>query len=433
MTQIEYAKRGILSDEMKTVAQQEGVTEEFILEGVAAGRIVIPCNQHHGGLKPCGIGGGLSTKVNANIGTSEEYPDLDKELVKLDVALKAGADAVMDLSTGGDVNATRKEIVRHCEVPIGTVPLYQAAVVAMERYGSIVKMSEEDIFEVIEQQARDGVDFMTVHCGLTMDSLESLRQQGRVMDVVSRGGSFIVGWMLYHQRENPLFEHFDRLLDIAKEHDVTLSLGDGLRPGCIADATDRGQIHELLILGQLVKRCRDAGVQVMIEGPGHVPLDQIEANVKLQKSLCDGAPFYVLGPLVTDIAPGYDHIVAAIGGAIAASCGADFLCYVTPAEHLGLPDLNDVKEGVIASKIAAHAADVVKGIKKAKDRDLAMAIARKKLDWEAQVRLSLDPEKASRYRQSKNISNQNTCSMCGRFCAMKIVSEYLECENVSKC
>lgn len=433
MTQLEYAKRGIVSDEIKEVARRENLPEEYILEGVAQGNIVIPCNPHHKGLKPCGIGRGLSTKVNANIGTSDEYPDIEKELEKLDMAIKAGADAVMDLSTGGDIVGSRKRIIEHSSIPVGTVPIYQAAVVAMEKYGSIVKMTEDDIFQVIEEQAKDGVDFMTVHCGLTLDSLNSLKEQGRIMDVVSRGGSFTVGWMIYNQMENPLYEHFDRLLEIAKKYDVTLSLGDGLRPGCIADATDRGQIHELLILGRLVKKCREAGVQVMIEGPGHVSLDQIDVNVKLQKSLCEGAPFYVLGPLVTDIAPGYDHITGAIGGAIAAASGADFLCYVTPAEHLGLPDIDDVKEGVIASKIAAHAADIVKGVKGARERDLAMAKARKELNWEKQIELSIDPEKASKYRKGKNPSLKNTCSMCGKFCAMKIVSEYLGIHEVPRC
>ncbi|ADH61518.1 thiamine biosynthesis protein ThiC [Thermoanaerobacter mathranii subsp. mathranii str. A3] len=425
MTQLEYALSGIVTKEMKIVAEYEGVDEEFILEGVKKGEIVIPSNVNHKNLIPKGIGKGLMTKVNANIGTSDAYPEIEKEIEKLKVALKAGADAVMDLSTGGDINQSRRKILENSPVPVGTVPMYQAAVESITKYGSIVAMPEEFIFEVIEEQAKDGVDFITVHCGLTSESLKKLKDNGRVMDVASRGGSFTIAWMLHNDKENPLYKHFDRLLDIAKKYDITLSLGDGLRPGCLEDATDAAQIQELIILGELVKRSREAGVQVMVEGPGHVPIDQIEANVKLQKQLCHNAPFYVLGPIVTDIAPGYDHITSAIGGAIAAASGADFLCYVTPAEHLGLPDKEDVKEGVIAAKIAAHAADIAKGIKGAREKDLAMAKARKALEWDEQIKLSIDPDKAFKYRVNKNISTAKTCSMCGKFCAMKIVSEYL--------
>ncbi|ADD03087.1 thiamine biosynthesis protein ThiC [Thermoanaerobacter italicus Ab9] len=425
MTQLEYALSGIVTKEMKIVAEYEGVDEEFILEGVKKGEIVIPSNVNHKNLIPKGIGKGLMTKVNANIGTSDAYPEIEKEIEKLKVALKAGADAVMDLSTGGDINQSRRKILENSPVPVGTVPMYQAAVESISKYGSIVAMPEEFIFEVIEEQAKDGVDFITVHCGLTSESLKKLKDNGRVMDIVSRGGSFTIAWMLHNDKENPLYKHFDRLLDIAKKYDITLSLGDGLRPGCLEDATDAAQIQELIILGELVKRSREAGVQVMVEGPGHVPIDQIEANVKLQKQLCHNAPFYVLGPIVTDIAPGYDHITSAIGGAIAAASGADFLCYVTPAEHLGLPDKEDVKEGVIAAKIAAHAADIAKGIKGAREKDLAMAKARKALEWDEQIKLSIDPDKAFKYRVNKNISTAKTCSMCGKFCAMKIVSEYL--------
>ncbi|WP_028992534.1 phosphomethylpyrimidine synthase ThiC [Thermoanaerobacter thermocopriae] len=425
MTQLEYALSGIVTKEMKIVAEYEGLDEEFILEGVKKGEIVIPSNVNHKNLIPKGIGKGLMTKVNANIGTSDAYPEIEKEIEKLKVALKAGADAVMDLSTGGDINQSRRKILENSPVPVGTVPMYQAAVESITKYGSIVAMPEEFIFEVIEEQAKDGVDFITVHCGLTSESLKKLKDNGRVMDVVSRGGSFTIAWMLHNDKENPLYKHFDRLLDIAKKYDITLSLGDGLRPGCLEDATDAAQIQELIILGELVKRSREAGVQVMVEGPGHVPIDQIEANVKLQKQLCHNAPFYVLGPIVTDIAPGYDHITSAIGGAIAAASGADFLCYVTPAEHLGLPDKEDVKEGVIAAKIAAHAADIAKGIKGAREKDLAMTKARKALEWDEQIKLSIDPDKAFKYRVNKNISTAKTCSMCGKFCAMKIVSEYL--------
>ncbi|MEQ2130385.1 phosphomethylpyrimidine synthase ThiC [Caldanaerobacter subterraneus KAk] len=425
MTQLEYALSGIITKEMKIVADYEGVSEEFVLEGVKKGEIVIPANVNHINLVPKGIGKGLSTKVNANIGTSDAFPEIGKEIEKLKVAIDAGADAVMDLSTGGDVNKSRREIIKNSSVPVGTVPMYQAAVESISRYGSIVAMPDEFIFKVIEEQAKDGVDFITVHCGLTLESLKRLKDNKRIMNIVSRGGAFTIAWMLHNEKENPLYQYFDRLLDIAKKYDVTLSLGDGLRPGCLEDATDAAQIQELIILGELVKKAREAGVQVMVEGPGHVPIDQIEANVKLQKSLCHNAPFYVLGPVVTDIAPGYDHITAAIGGAIAAFAGADFLCYVTPAEHLGLPDIQDVKEGVIAAKIAAHAADIAKGIKKAREKDLAMAKARTNLDWNEQIRLSIDPEKAEKYRVTKNKPNVETCSMCGKFCAMKMVSKYL--------
>lgn len=425
MTQLEYALSGVITKEMQIVADYEGVPEEFILEGVKKGEIVIPANVNHTNLVPRGIGKGLSTKVNANIGTSDAFPEIGKEIEKLKAAIEAGTDAIMDLSTGGDVAKLRREVIKNSSVPVGTVPIYQAAVESISRYGSIVAMPEELIFKVIEEQAKDGVDFITVHCGITLETLQRIKNNERLMSVVSRGGALTIAWMLHNEKENPLYQHFDRLLDIAKKYDVTLSLGDGLRPGCLRDATDAAQIQELIILGELVKRARGAGVQVMVEGPGHVPIDQIEVNVKLQKSLCHNAPFYVLGPIVTDIAPGYDHITAAIGGAIAAFAGADFLCYVTPAEHLGLPDVQDVKEGVIAAKIAAHAADIAKGIKKARERDLAMAKARASLNWNEQIRLSIDPEKAKKYRIAKNKPNTETCSMCGKLCAMKIVSKYL--------
>ncbi len=425
MTQLIEARKENITREMRIVAEKEGMDVELLRRRVAEGTIVIPCNKNHSGLNPCGIGMGLSTKVNANIGTSEYYPELEKELEKLQVALEAGADAVMDLSTGGDIDTSRKRILEKSPVVIGTVPIYQATVEAMNKYGAMIELTADDLFDVIERQAQDGVDFITVHCGITLETVGRLKQEGRVTDIVSRGGAFMVGWMLHHQMENPLFEQYDRLLEIALKYDVTLSLGDALRPGCLADATDRAQIQELIILGELTKRAWDAGVQVMIEGPGHVPLNQIEMNMKLQKQLCHNAPFYVLGPLVTDIAPGYDHITSAIGGALAASTGADFLCYVTPAEHLGLPDHEDVREGVIASRIAAHAADLVKGVKGAWERDLAMAKARKSLDWEKQIALSIDPVKARRVRQEKNPSSIGECTMCGSYCAMKVVSEHL--------
>ena len=331
----------------------------------------------------------------------------------------------MDLSTGPNLKECRGAILENSPVPVGTVPIYEAAVRAQEQHGAVVKMSVEDIFKVIEEQAQEGVDFMTVHCGVTLTALERLQKEGRVMGIVSRGGAILAGWMLFHGRENPLYQEFDRLLHIARKFDVTLSLGDGLRPGALADATDRAQIQELILLGELVERAWKAGVQVMVEGPGHVPLNQIEANIRLQKRICHGAPFYVLGPLVTDVAAGYDHIAAAIGGALAAACGADFLCYVTPAEHLGLPRKEDVREGVIAARIAAHAADLAKGIRGAWERDEAMSRARQELDWERQVELSLDPRKARQYREELNLPEATTCSMCGEFCALKLVREFL--------
>ncbi len=424
MTQLELAKQGILSPQQRHVADAEGVDEEFVLRNIAEGRIVIPANVNHRNLVPCGIGQGLRVKVNANIGTSSDYGTVESELEKLRVAIEFGADTVMDLSTGGDISAIRRAIIEASHLPVGTVPIYQAGIEAIEKRGAIVSMTVEDIFAAIEQQAKDGVDFMTLHCGVTLATIERLKRQRRLTDVVSRGGAFLIGWMLHNDRENPLYEHFERLLDIAREYDVTLSLGDGMRPGSLADATDRPQIEELIILGELVERAREAGVQVMVEGPGHLPMDQIAANVQLEKSLCRGAPFYVLGPLVTDIAAGYDHIAAAIGAAIAAAAGADFLCYVTPAEHLSLPDSEDVKIGVIASRIAAHAADIVRGIKGAADWDRRMSGARKNLDWELQAKVALDPEKVKAVHD-KYRSSGPACSMCGKYCAMALVEKYL--------
>lgn len=425
MTQLEAARQGKITREMEKVAAKEGIDVEILRQRVAEGKVVIPANKNHTNLDPCGIGLGLRTKVNANIGTSTAYPDIEQELKKLEAALEAGADAVMDLSTGGDIDACRREVLARSPVAVGTVPIYQVTVEAQKRYGSMVEFTADDLFRVIELQAADGVDFITVHCGVTLETVERLKREGRLTDIVSRGGSFLVGWMLHHGEENPLYAQYDRLLEIAKRYDVTLSLGDGLRPGCLADATDRAQIQELLILGELVDRAREAGVQAMVEGPGHVPLNQIEANILLQKRLCHGAPFYVLGPIVTDVAPGYDHITAAIGGAIAAAAGADFICYVTPSEHLGLPTVEDVREGVIAARIAGHAADLVKGIPGAWEWDRAMAQARKALDWEKQISLALDPVKARHYRSKRNVETAEACSMCGDFCAMRIVGEYL--------
>jgi len=425
MTQMKQARAGQITPAMAAVAAEEGLAPEIIRERVAAGTVTICANVNHTCLKPRGFGLGLRTKVNANIGTSSAFPAVEPELDKLRAAVEAGADAVMDLSTGENIDFSRREIIRNTPVPVGTVPIYQATVEAIKNKGSSVAMTGDDIFRTIEKHARDGVDFMTIHCGVTQASIARLRQQGRVTDIVSRGGSFIAGWMLHNDKENPLYERYDELMDICAAYDVTISLGDGLRPGCLADATDRAQLEELLTLGELVDRAWAKGVQVLVEGPGHVPYNQIEANIKLQKQICKGAPFYVLGPLVTDVAPGYDHITAAIGGTLAAAAGADFLCYVTPAEHLGLPTVDDVREGVIASRIAGHAADIVKGVTGAWEWDLSMAKARKALDWEKQIALAIDPVKAGRYRKDRNPGGAETCSMCGDYCAMKIVSDYL--------
>ena len=428
-TQKTMAERGELTPEMEQVALQEGLAPEELMGLVARGEVVIPANRNHRGLSPKGIGKGLRVKVNANLGTSSDHADLQEELRKLELALEAGADTVMDLSTGGDLDAIRRAIIERSPVPVGTVPIYQAAIEAAERKGGIVFMTPEEIFSVIERQASDGVDFMTVHCGVTLGALERLKRQGRITDIVSRGGAFLATWMIYHGRENPLYEGFDRLLEIARRYDVTLSLGDGLRPGSLADATDRAQIEELIVLGELVEEARRAGVQVMVEGPGHVPLDQVEANVVIQKRICRGAPFYVLGPLVTDIAPGYDHIACAIGGALAAYHGADFLCYVTPAEHLRLPNPEDVREGVIAARIAAHAADLARGRRDAWERDLQMSKARKALDWERQMELCIDPVKAREMRLQRLPTERDVCTMCGKFCAIKLVKEFLKGEG----
>lgn len=425
MTQLEAAREGRITEAMRKVAADEDLPVEDLAARVASGRVVIPLNPNHAHVRPVGIGERLRTKVNVNIGSSDDFPEVENELQKVDAALECRTDTVMDLSTGGDINHIRRRILERAHIPLGTVPIYQAAIKAIAERGSIVDMTDNDLFNVIEQQAREGVDFMTVHAGLNTHAVDRLRNQGRVADVVSRGGSFHLALMLHNQRENPFYASFDRLLEIARAHDITLSLGDGLRPGALADATDRSQIEELLTLGELVKRSREAGVQVMVEGPGHVPLDQIEMNIKLQKRVCNNAPFYVLGPLVTDIAPGYDHIVGAIGGAIAASAGADFLCYVTPSEHLGLPTVEDVREGTIASRIAAHAADIVKGVKGAAERDLALSQARRRLDWETQRGLVLDPVRFDEIR-SRRATKSDACSMCGEYCALRMVDDFFK-------
>jgi len=420
MTQLKHAINGTITNEMKQTALKEGVEPNYIRSALAEGTVIITKNKSHKSIEPLAIGKGLRTKINANIGSSQDRVSLKEELEKLRVAVAAGADAVMDLSTGGPVDEIRKAIVEESPVPIGTVPIYQAALEAVKKGKSFVELEASEIFDIIERHAEDGIDFITVHCGVTRSSVERIKIEGRLMGIVSRGGALIAEWMNFNKRENPLFENYERLLKIAREYDMVLSLGDGLRPGCLADATDRGQIEELVTLGELAQKALAEGVQVMIEGPGHVPINQIEANILLQKRLCHGAPFYVLGPLVTDIAPGYDHITSAIGGAIAGAAGADFLCYVTPSEHLRLPSIDDVREGVMASKIAAHTADIAKGVKGAMNMDIKMARARKSLNWDEQIRLSVDPERARALRASSPPSDKEVCTMCGSLCAIKV-------------
>lgn len=430
---IEKLKEGMSPKYLTVIASQESMEVEDLIEKIISGKIVVPQNNTYRLKKPCAIGQGLRVKVNANIGTSEDYPEIDKEIEKLEAAMEAQTDTIMDLSVGGDLPKIRREIRKNCPVPLGTVPIYEAATQAKDIFGSIVEMTPDHLFNVIEGQAADGVDFITVHCGVTREVIERLKSQRRLVDIVSRGGAILLAWMVHNDSENPLYEQFDRLLDIASNYDLTLSLGDGLRPGCLADASDRAQIQELIVLGELTKICRQAGVQVMVEGPGHVPLNDIEANVKIEKDICQGAPFYVLGPIVTDVAPGYDHITSAIGGALAAYYGADFLCYVTPKEHLGLPSSEDVYEGVIASRIAAHAADVARGHPGSRDWDDRMSKARKQLDWQKQELIAMDRKKLQECLDEKNIDGTNVCTMCGEFCAMKIVSEYLSLKETPKC
>jgi phosphomethylpyrimidine synthase len=420
MTQLEAARKGVITEEMKICAEREGVSSEFIRKGVEDGFIVVIRNIRHTNIIPLAIGKGLKTKINANIGTSIDRIDLNMELEKVRVSVAAGADTIMDLSTGGDIRAIRKAIIQTSTVPIGTVPIYQAAAEMIKDKKAIVEMTGDDMFRVIEENGKDGVDFITVHCGVTRRSVSCIEEQGRLLGIVSRGGSIIRNWMSHNDNENPLYEKYDRLIEIARRYDMVLSLGDGLRPGCLADATDRGQIQELILLGELTKKARENGVQVMIEGPGHVPINDIVANIQLQKTLCNGAPFYVLGPLPTDIAPGYDHITAAIGGAIAGAAGADFLCYVTPSEHLRLPTLDDVREGVIASRIAAHISDIAKNLPGALEKDIMMAKFRKEFNWQGQVNVSIDPEKTEKFLEKSHSAKEEGCTMCGEFCAIKL-------------
>jgi phosphomethylpyrimidine synthase len=426
MTQREEALLNRSTPEMSAVASAEGIPVHLLRESIRKGETVILRNKNRKNAVPLGVGKGLRTKINANIGTSTDDSDVSAEIQKARIAVKYGADAIMDLSTGGNLAAIRKRIMEEVPAAIGTVPIYEAAIQAIQNRGNLTRMTDDDLFRVLERQAEEGVDFFTIHCGVTRRSIERLRKQGRLMNIVSRGGSFLTAWILANNRENPLFERFDRVLEIAREFDVTLSLGDGMRPGSVLDATDRAQIDELLTLGELTRQAWDRGVQVIIEGPGHVPLDQIQANVQLQKKLCENAPFYVLGPLVTDVAPGYDHITAAIGGAIAAAAGADFLCYVTPGEHLKLPDLEEVRQGVIAARIAGHAADLVKGVPGALERDRELSRARRDLDWETQFALSLDPDRARELRAKTHPKEETVCTMCGDYCAIKLVRETLD-------
>ena len=422
-TQMDAARKGIITKEMEAVAKKEYMDVNELVKLVACGKIIIPANKNHKCLEPNGIGSMLRTKINVNLGTSRDCVDLNMELDKVN-----NAEAIMDLSSFGDTQKFRRKLTAECPAIIGTVPIYDAVVYY---HKALKDITAKEWLDIVRMHAEDGVDFMTIHCGINKATAKKFRADKRLMNIVSRGGSIIYAWMEMTGNENPFFEYYDEVLDICREYDVTMSLGDACRPGCIMDASDISQIEELVTLGELTKRAWEKDVQVMIEGPGHMPINQIQANMEIQKTICKGAPFYVLGPLVTDIAPGYDHITSAIGGAIAATYGASFLCYVTPAEHLRLPDLNDVKEGIIATRIAAHAADIAKGIPHATDWDLKMDNARKVLDWDAQFDVAIDPEKARRYRQEAKPEKEDTCSMCGNFCAVKNMNKIMDGEIVS--
>ena len=423
ITQIDAARQGIITDAMKRVAEKERKAPEEIRARVAAGTIAIPANINHKNLDPEGVGTGLRTKVNVNLGISGDLIDVDVELEKVRVALELGAEDIMDLSNHGKTQEFRKQLLEMAPVMIGTVPMYDA-IGYLEK--ALISITPQDFLDVVRRHAEDGVDFVTIHAGMNRRVIESFKETGRLMNIVSRGGSLIFAWMEATGNENPFYEYYDDVLEILHEYDVTISIGDAMRPGCGYDATDAGQIAELIEIGKLTKRAWDAGVQVMVEGPGHMAIDEIAANMKLQKRLCHDAPFYVLGPLVTDIAPGYDHITATIGGAVAASSGADFLCYVTPAEHLRLPDVNDVREGLVATKIAAHAADIAKGIPGARDRDNRMSDARRRFDWEEMFDLALDPVKPREYFESAPPTNEESCTMCGKMCAVRMVNTIMD-------
>lgn len=428
-TQLEAARQGCITHEMKIVAKQEGLDVEVLRELIALGQIVIPCNKLHTSIAPQGIGKRLRTKINVNLGTSKDVTDYDSEIEKVQRAIALGAEAIMDLSTHGDTRIFRRKLIEISPVMIGTVPIYDSVIHHKKDLGHL---TAQDFLDTIRLHAEDGVDFITIHSGITRKTIDQIKHHKRKLNIVSRGGSLVFAWMSMTGQENPFYEYFDEILVICKEYDVTISLGDACRPGCLADATDVCQIEELVRLGELAKRAKEFGVQAMIEGPGHVPLNQVQANMELQDSICSGAPFYVLGPLVTDIAPGYDHITAAIGGAVAGMHGASFLCYVTPAEHLALPNANDVKQGIIAFKIAAHAADIARGIPNARDIDDRMAEARQKLDWEAQYACALDPDTARAIRDSRapEDDHSDTCSMCGKFCAVRSMNKALKEEYI---
>lgn len=413
MTQLEKARKNEVTKEMEIISKKENIEIKYLLKQIADGRIVIPASILHKNLDPIGIGENLSVKVNANIGSSPDKADLNYELEKLRVCIDTKADTVMDLSTGGDIDLIRREIIRNSRIPVGTVPIYQVAC----KVEDVVDLEEKDFIDGIRNHIEDGVDFITIHAGLLQNSIPLIRK--RLMGVVSRGGALLLRWMVHHNRENPMYENFDEILKLAKKYDVTLSLGDGLRPGCLRDATDEAQISELKVLGDLTFQAWDEDIQVMIEGPGHIPLHQIEENIRMQKKICHNAPFYVLGPLVTDIAPGYDHITSAIGGCLAAFYGADFLCYVTPSEHLGLPNVDEVREGVIASRIAAHAADIAKGLSGSMNWDNEMSTARSNLNWKKMLDLSINPDLARTIRERCTDADEDVCSMCGRFCSVK--------------
>lgn len=425
---MEAARRGILTKEMTAVAEKEHIEAGKLMKLLAEGRAIIPCNRLHTVISPNGLGSMLRTKINVNLGTSRDMTDLEMEFQKVRSAVEMGAEAIMDLSSFGDTRKFRRCLTENCPAMIGTVPIYDAVVYYNK---PLAQITAAEWIDIARMHARDGVDFMTVHCGINRDTAEKFKKNRRLTNIVSHGGSIIFAWMEMTGNENPFYERFDELLDICREYDVTLSLGDACRPGCIADATDASQIGELITLGELTKRAWARDVQVMIEGPGHMPLNQIAANMEIEKTLCHGAPFYVLGPIITDVAPGYDHITSAIGGALAAANGAAFLCYVTPAEHLRLPGVDDIKEGIIAARIAAHAADIAKGVPGAKDWDHDMSLARKKLDWEKMFTLAIDPEKARRYRAESKPEREDTCSMCGNFCAVRNMNRILDGEIVS--
>jgi phosphomethylpyrimidine synthase len=427
-TQMDAARKGIQTKELLAIAEKEQWEPDKLITLVAEGKVAIPANKLHTCLNPNGIGSMLKTKINVNLGTSRDLNDLDLELEKVQDAVSMGAESIMDLSSFGDTRKFRRKLTTECPAIIGTVPIYDAVVYYHKALGDI---TAKEWIDIVEMHAKDGVDFMTIHVGINKQTAHRFKDSKRLTNIVSRGGSIIFAWMEMTGEENPFYEHYDRILEICEEYDVTLSLGDACRPGCIEDASDISQIEELVTLGELTRRAWEKNVQVIIEGPGHMPLDQIAANMKIQETICKGAPFYVLGPLVTDIAPGYDHITSAIGGAIAAAAGAAFLCYVTPAEHLRLPNAEDVKEGIISARIAAHAADIAKGIKGAKEWDHQMSDARKRLDWETMFRLSIDPDKARRYRESSKPEKEDTCSMCGNFCAMKNMNRIMDGEKIT--